>query len=91
MGPKESFDKICSMLEADDDLRKLDSQYQCKFNADDLTGTAQGKQFKANLAVTESEAGATVEIIVDLPFHLALVKGVVEKTLKAKMNKVLTS
>ncbi len=85
----ETFNKISKMLEEDAQLRKLDPKYSCNFDADSLSGTANGSQFKANMTVKNSKEGSSVEIIVDLPFHLALAKGVVEKTLRKKMDEAL--
>jgi hypothetical protein len=42
------------------------------------------------MKVKEHQAGSQVEIIVDLPLHLALVKGMVEKTLKKKLEEALS-
>ena len=86
----ETFDKISKMLEEDSQLRKLDPKYSCDFDASTLTGKASGSQFKANMTVTNSGSGSEVEIVVDLPLHLALAKGVVQKTLEKKMDEALS-
>lgn len=86
----ETFEKITRWLDHDKDLRKLDADYQCRFDAASMTGTATGSQFKADLAVKAQGPGAVVEIVVDLPFHLTLVKGMVEKTLKRKLEESLS-
>ncbi len=77
------------MLSNDKDLRKLDSKYKCEFNDKDLTGVADGSMFKAKMNIQAAGAGSKVEITVDLPFHLALVKGMVESTLKKKLEEAL--
>ena len=86
---QDAFGMISGLLEKDTDLRKLDPKYECNFDAASMSGSAKGSQFKADLKVTENSSGADVEIIVDLPFHLALAKGMVEKTLKKKLTEVL--
>ncbi len=85
----ETFEKISKMLEEDSQLRKLDPKYSCDFDSSTLSGKATGSQFKADLKVTADASGSKVEIIVDLPFHLALAKGIVEKTLTKKIEEVL--
>lgn len=87
----ECFEKIKQLLENDKELRRLDPQYQCEFDSDQLSGKATGSQFKASLNVTDSGAqGSQMEIIVDLPFHLTLVKGIVQKTLEKKVDQALS-
>lgn len=85
----DSFKRISEMLSNDTDLRKLDPKYKADFNASTRSGSADGSMFKAKLNVQESSGGSKVEIVVDLPFHLALVKGMVEKTLSKKLEEVL--
>lgn len=86
----DSFKRVSKMLETDRDLKKLDSKYKCEFNEQALTGTADGSLFKAKMNIKESGAGCKVEITVDLPFHLALVKGMVQKTLEKKLEEALS-
>lgn len=78
------------MLETDKELRKLDPKYACTFNEASLSGSAKGSQFKADMKIKDLGDGAEVEIVVDLPFHLALAKGMVEKTLKKKIEEALS-
>lgn len=89
--PDVAFTKIRDLLEKDKDLRKLDGNYQCRFDDKKLTGEAAGSMFKAAMSVQANGAGSQVEIIVDLPFHLALAKGMVEKTLQKKLDESLSS
>lgn len=77
------------MLENDAELKKLDPKYVCDFNPSDLSGSAKGSQFKANMNIESAGAGSRVQIVVDLPFHLALVKGLVQKTLEKKLDQAL--
>lgn len=91
LGPDDSFKRISELLSNDKDLRKLDAKYKADFNAQTRSGTAEGSMFKAKLNVTEGSGsgGSTVQISVDLPFHLALMKGMVEKTLQKKLDEAL--
>ena len=86
----DSFQRITKLLEFDKDLRKLDSKYQCKFDASALTGSADGQHFKAKMKITPAGTGSKVEVSVDLSLHLALVKGMVEKTLTKKLEEALS-
>lgn len=90
LSAQESFQKVKTVLESDQDLRKLDSQYSCEFNEGDLSGQAKGKLFKANMKIQSQGSGSQVEIVVDLPLALALAKGSIEKSLQNKLNTALT-
>ncbi len=90
LSANDSFTRISNLLSNDKDLRKLDSKYKCEFNSTDLTGTADGSMFKAKMNIKEHSGGSKVEIVVDLPFHLSLVKGMVEKTLARKLEEALS-
>ena len=85
----DSFKRISDLLTNDKDLRKLDPKYKADFNPSTRTGSADGSMFTAKMNVREAGGGSKVEITVDLPFHLALVKGMVEKTLSKKLEDVL--
>jgi hypothetical protein len=90
LSAQDTFQRLTSLLENDRDLRKLDSKYQCQFDANTLSGRADGQHFKAQMKITSSGNGSRVELSVDLPFHLALVKGMVEKTLSKKLDEALS-
>lgn len=83
--PKESFDIFTEVLKNDKDLKKLDPQYSCSFDDNSLSGSATGSQFKAAMKVVQQGAGSEVQLKVELPFHLGLVKGMVKKTLEKKL------
>jgi hypothetical protein len=89
LSPQECFSRIAKMFESDKELRKLDPQFKCQFDEKSLSGTAEGKQFKAQLLVQPISTGSAVQIEVTLPFHLGLVKGLVQKTLEKKLSAVL--
>jgi hypothetical protein len=90
LNANDSFKRISELLSNDKDIRKLDSKYKCEFDAQQRTGTADGSLFKAKMSVAEAAGGSKVEIIVDLPFHLMMVKGMVEKTLQKKLEEALS-
>ncbi len=89
LSAEDAFKKVTRFLESDPELRKLDKGYQCTFDAKALSGHAAGSQFKAKMQVQSASSGSNVEIQVDLPFHLGLFKGMVEKTLRAKLDETL--
>ena len=89
LSPADSFKRVSDMLTNDPSLKKLDPSYKSEFDAQTLSGTANGSMFKAKLNVSEVSGGSTVLVTVDLPFHLALAKGMVEKTLVKKLEEAL--
>ena len=90
LSANDSFKRISDMLSNDKDIRKLDSKYKCEFNAQQRTGVADGSLFKAKMSVADAASGSKVEIVVELPFHLTMVKGMVEKTLQKKLEEALS-
>ncbi len=85
---KEAFEKIQKFLSDDPDLRKMDSSYKCQFNESNLTGSAKGGKFDAQLKIKEGGT-TTVVLTVELPFLLTPFKGVVETTLDKKLTRLL--
>ncbi len=86
---EDCFKRISDLLSNDRDLRKLDAKYKCDFDSTKMSGVAEGSMFKAKMNVKSANSGSKVEIIIDLPFHLSLVKGMVESTLKKKLEEAL--
>ncbi len=87
LSPEECFDKIEKLFEKDQDIRKLDANFSCNFDRDKLCGNAKSKQFKADLKVEEHDDGASVDLVISLPMHLALAKGMVKTMLTKKLEK----
>jgi hypothetical protein len=85
----DSFKLLTQLLDQDKELRKLDPHYKCDFVTETLSGVAESKLFTAKLKVFEASGGSKVELTVDLPFHLALVKGMVQRTLEKKIDETL--
>lgn len=86
---EEVFKAVRNMLDQDQQLQQLDPGFSTQYDKANLSGKIAGKQFKADLQVTTQGAQSQVSIIVDLPFHLGLIKGVVQKTLQSKLDDVL--
>jgi hypothetical protein len=87
LSANDAYQKIKAMLADDKDLRRFDAGYQCQFDDGGLTGSAKGKQFSANIKVAGSPT--KVELSIELPLMLTPFKGVVENTLKSKLDKIL--
>jgi hypothetical protein len=88
--PNDSFKRISDVLSNDKDLKKLDAKYKCEFDPATLTGSANGSMFKAKMNVKEAAGGSKVQVTVELPLTLALMKGMIEKTLQKKLGEALT-
>lgn len=88
LSASDAYQKIKSLLSDDKDLRKLDSGYQCQFDDNSKSGSAKGKQFNAQMKIHE-QSPTKVELVIDLPIMLTPFKGMVENTLKAKLEKIL--
>ncbi len=86
---QDAFKRVSDLLSNDKDLKKLDPKYKAEFDQQTLSGTADGSMFKAKLNVKEVGSGSTLELVIELPFHLALMKGMVEKTLQKKLDETL--
>lgn len=86
---EEAYKKIRQLLESDSDLRRMDSNYVCKFNDQSMTGSAKGGKFEADMKVVASGSGSKVEIEVNLPLMLTPVKGIVQSTLQKKLDSIL--
>lgn len=86
--PEDTYQKIKGLLENDKELRKMDN-YTCQFNDQNLTGSAKGGKFQADMRVTPQASGAAVEIDVNLPLMLTPVKGLVQSTLQKKLENIL--
>ena len=54
-----------------------------------MTGKAKGNQFKADINITSSAQGSSIEVIVDLPLLLTPFKGKVQETIERKLSKHL--
>lgn len=85
-----TFSKICELIDKADELRKLDPNYECHFDSNNLTGTASSRLFKAKLSVSDLGESSLVELSLTLPLHLALAKGLVERKLKKQVKEFLT-
>ena len=86
---QNAFTKIKSLFENDPDLKRIDSNYKCQFDDAACTGTAKGKMFDAQLRVSANGTGSSVDLTVTLPLMVSPLKGTIEKTLSAKLEKAL--
>lgn len=88
--PQEAFNQIKNFLASDKELQKLDPKLEYNFDDSGLKGNAKGSYFEAKMSVAPHADGSQVSFVVDLPFHLALMKGMIEKTLGGKIEKALS-
>ena len=84
---EETFTRVKKFFDTDTTLAKFDSDLKTEFNDSAYSGSVIGRQFKAKLEVS---GNAEVCINVDLPFHLALAKGMIQKTLQSKLDEALS-
>ena len=87
--PEDTFEKISHLLQSDAQLKKIDPTYSCQLDPPQLSASASGTQFKAHMKVSENHPGAKVEVVVDIPWHLAFAKGFIQKTLQKKLQGAL--
>jgi len=89
LNPKDAFGKIKEFFSHDQDLRKLDSNYQCQFDDNALSGTAKGSKFNAQMSVHPDAGGSKIKLQIDLPLLLTPIKGYVEKTVQQKLGTLI--
>ena len=85
----ETYKRVKTVLESDQDLRKMDSSYQCRFDEAGRHASAKGSKFSADLQVKDAGQGSTVSVEVELPLMLTPFKGMVETTLRKKLDRAL--
>ena len=85
-----TFDKLKNLFETDADLKKLDSDYTCNFNDSDLSGTAKGSKFSADMKVKSEGDSSALDLTIEIPFMLSPFKGMIKETLEKKLNKALS-
>ena len=86
---QEVYKSIKVLLETDSDLRKLDSSYECQFDDSEMSGTAKGKKFEANLSVLSSQC-TEISLTIKLPLLLTPFKGMIEKIIRKKLDLIVT-
>jgi hypothetical protein len=89
LSASDAFTKIKTFFETDQDIRRLDPSIKCEFAESKMTGTANGSQFKANIAVSSAGDGSNVNVVVDLPLLLTPFKGKIQETIQKKLGKYL--
>jgi hypothetical protein len=87
--PDEAFKKVQDFLERDPELKRLDPKISYSFDPKGRQGSAKGSLFSAQMKVQDQGNGCHVEIAVDLPLALMMVKGLVTKTLEKKLQEHL--
>lgn len=90
LSAQESYDRLKGILDNNTDITTHDPSFTCDFDDSKLAGTATGNMFKATFDVVHSGAFSTVNINLDLPMKLALVKPIIQKKLQAALDKALS-
>lgn len=82
----QSYEKIKTMLSNDPDLTKLDPNYKCQFDDQKCNGSAKGKMFDAQMAISSEGAGSKVTLVVTIPLVVTPFKGKIEHILTKKLT-----
>jgi len=87
----EAYQVVSQLLREDTELKKLDPSFVFEFNESLFSAEGKGKSFSASMKILQKDPDdAGVEITVELPFHLALAKGMVQKALKNKLENMFS-
>lgn len=84
-----TYSKVKDFLENLDDIKSYDPSLTLSFDDSNKTGKAQGKLFSAELQVKEQAPGCVVDLQVELPMKMGLMKGMIQKQLQSKLDKAL--
>lgn len=87
---KETYDKIKGLFGDSSDIKKFDPQLTSQFNDANLSCTAKGSKFSADMKVSPQGDQSQVSIEVDLPFLLAAFKGQIKSTIEKKLTSLLS-
>ncbi len=87
---KDTFGKVKNFLDNDAEIKKLDPAVKITYNEQQMTGTAKGSKFDAEIKVLSKDSGAKVEIEVSLPMLLTPVKGMVQASIQKKLATALS-
>jgi len=83
---EKTFEIVQSLLSNDADLKKIDPNYSCEFNAANCSGKIYGSKFDAEIEIKEQSVSMTVEI----PFMLSPFKGQIKDNLEKKLTQALS-
>ena len=86
----ETFGKVKSFLDNDAEIKKLDPSVKITYNESQMTGSAKGSKFDAEIKVLGKGSGAQVEIEVSLPMLLTPIKGMVQASIQKKLSTALS-
>jgi hypothetical protein len=87
---QETFEKIKKFFESPGELKKFDSDIACTFNDAQMSGTAKGSKFSADMKVSQTGDAAGVSVVLDLPFLLTPLKGQIKSTVEKKLGALLS-
>jgi Putative polyhydroxyalkanoic acid system protein (PHA_gran_rgn) len=86
---QETFSKIKTFFGENSEILKFDAQMTSTFNDGQMTGTAKGSKFAADIQVKPQGDQSVVTIGVDVPFLLSAFKGQIKSTIEKKLSTML--
>ena len=86
---QDTFAKIKTVFGENSEIRKFDAQMTCTFNDSQLSGSAKGSKFAADIQVNPNGDQSVVTIAVDVPFLLSAFKGQIKSTIEKKLSTML--
>ncbi|MBY0384277.1 polyhydroxyalkanoic acid system family protein [bacterium] len=86
---QETFSKIKSIFGENSEIKKFDAQMVCNFNDSQLSATAKGGKFSADISVNPQGDQSQVSIVVEVPFLLSAFKGQIKSTIEKKLSHML--
>ncbi len=85
----ETYVRLKKLFKTSPEIRELDPDMTVKFDDARLRGAAQGRHFRAEMSVKESEPHSTVRVVLELPLLLGPFLGRIEKKIKKKLEATL--
>lgn len=86
---QDTFAKIKTFFGENSEILKFDAQMTSTFNDSQLSGTAKGSKFAADIKVNSQGDQSVVNIAVDVPFLLSAFKGQIKSTIEKKLSSML--
>jgi hypothetical protein len=84
LNAQDTFAKIKTFFGKDSEILKFDAQMTSSFDDSQLSGTAKGSKFAADIKVNSQG-----NIAVEVPFLLSAFKGQIKSTIEKKLSSML--
>jgi hypothetical protein len=85
---EETFKRVSDYVQKSEGLKNLDKDFKCELNPGAKSGVIKSSKFECDFNIKQTDK-TLVTFNVSLPLLLSPFKGMVEKTLKEKMAKIL--